>query len=210
MEIELLDDILEALLFVAGDGLKIDDIVSLLELQKREINESVKRLKAKYSGKCGIHLLTFNGKIQFGSNPEYADIVACVLNPLKEKELTNATLETVAIIAYKQPVTRLEVEQIRGVNCDYAIQMLLKHNLIEIVGRKDAVGKPLLFGTTDNFLKRFRLSSIEELPDYAQLLDNIKVLEAAGGQTPGLYHEFEIAEEEPPEFLAGENLDKIE
>lgn len=147
--------------------------------------------------------------MQFSSNPAYADAVAKVLNPIKEKELSSATLETVAIIAYKQPVTRLELEEIRGVNCDYVIQVLLKHNLIEVVGRKDAVGKPLLFGTTDEFLKRFQISSIQDLPDYEQLLDSIKVI-SGDGDSKGLYNEFEIPDEEVPEFLQGEQLQKIE
>lgn len=212
MEIELIDDILEALLFVSGEGLATNDIVDLLEVQKSEVNNSINRLKAKYSGKCGIHLLSFNGKVQFGSNPSYSDIVACVLNPIKEKELSNSALETIAVIAYKQPVTRLEIEQIRGVNCDYAVQVLLKHNLIEVVGRKDVIGKPLLFGTTDSFLKRFQIENISQLPDYEQLLASIKVLEEKN--TPAaanLYNEYEIPDETTPEFLmAEENLQKIE
>lgn len=227
-DIELLDEIIEALLFVSGDGLRVSEIVSLLELQNSEVNRSVTRLKKKYGGKCGIHLLSYNGKIQLASNPKYADVIASVLNPVKEKELSNAALETIAIIAYKQPVTRLEVEQIRGVNCDYAIQVLLKHNLIEVVGRKDVVGKPLLFGTTDAFLKRFQIESIDQLPDYEQLLESIKVLESGAGQeSTGLYNEFELPpeeaaatqsedpvlpeEEETPDFLANEkNLQHIE
>ncbi len=214
MEIEKLDEILEALLLVSGDGLSIAEIVDLLELQNSEVKQSITRLKKKYGGKCGIHLLSYNGKIQFGSNPDYADAVGCVLNPIKEKELSNAALETVAIVAYKQPVTRLEIEQIRGVNCDYAVQVLLKHNLIEVVGRKDVVGKPLLFGTTDAFLKRFQIESIEQLPDYEQLLASIKVLEEGNRAQPeevSLYNEFEIPdEEEMPDFLEDEtDLQKI-
>lgn len=225
MQIELLDEIIESLLFVSGDGISISEIVDLLELQNSEVKQSVNRLKKKYGGKCGIHLLNYNGKIQFGSNPAYSDVISLVLNPIKEKELSTAALETVAIVAYKQPVTRLEIEQIRGVNCDYAVQVLLKHNLIEVVGRKDVVGKPLLFGTTDAFLKRFQIENIEQLPDYEELLASIKVLEE--GNKPkteevSLYNEFEIPdeegqefalpdEEETPEFLESEtDLQKIE
>lgn len=220
MEIELIDEVLEALLFVSGNGISISEITELLELQKSEVNNAVKRLKEKYGGKCGIHLISYNGKIQFCTNPAYADTVACVLNPIKEKELSNAALETVAVIAYKQPVTRLEIEQVRGVNCDYAIQVLLKHNLIEAVGRRDAVGKPLLFGTTDNFLKRFQIEDISQLPDYDKLLESIKVLEQPKPEEKSIYNEFEIPdaeerepelpEEETPDFLAGEtDLQKI-
>ena len=223
MQIELLDEIIEALLFVSGDGISVSEIVNLLELQNSEVKQSITRLKKKYGGKCGIHLLNYNGKVQFGSNPAYSDVISCVLNPIKEKELSTAALETVAIVAYKQPVTRLEIEQIRGVNCDYAVQVLLKHNLIEVVGRKDVVGKPLLFGTTDAFLKRFQIESVEQLPDYEQLLASIKVLEEgnkAKAEEVSLYNEFELPpeesepelpEEETPDFLAEEtDLQKIE
>ena len=214
MEIEQLDEIIEAVLLVSGEGISMSEIVELLELQQSEVKQSVARLKKKYGGKCGIHLLNYNGKIQFGSNPAYADAISSVLNPIKEKELSNAALETVAIVAYKQPVTRLEIEQIRGVNCDYAVQVLLKHNLIEVVGRKDVVGKPLLFGTTDMFLKRFQIESIEQLPDYEQLLASIKVLEEGNAAKPeevSLYNEFELPEEEEtPDFLEAEtDLQKI-
>ena len=217
MDIEKLDQVLEALLLVSGESISIPDIVNLLELQNSEVNQSIARLKKKYSGKCGIHLIKYNNKIQFGSNPAYAETIASVLNPIREKALSTAALETVAIVAYKQPVTRLEIEQIRGVNSDYAVQVLLNHNLIEVVGRKDVVGKPLLFGTTEAFLKRFQVESIEQLPDYEELLASIKLLEE-GNKAPAeevsLYNEFELpkeettvdelGEEETPDFLENE------
>lgn len=214
MELEKLDNILEALLFVSGEGLKIDDIMEHLELQRKEVNDAIKNLKKKYSEKSGIHIVTYNNKVQLCSNPDYTNEVAAVLNPVKEKELTNSTLETIAIIAYKQPVTRLEIENIRGVNSDYAVQMLLKHNLIEVVGRKDVIGKPLLFGTTDQFLKRFRIENLEQLPDYSTLIEQIRVIEGAQVQSSAsLYNEFEIADsesEEVPEFLHGEEVQKFD
>lgn len=210
MEIELIDDILESLLFVSGDGLKIADICELLELQRSEINASVTRLKKKFGGKSGIHLISYNGKIQLASNPEYSDIIACVLNPVKEKELSSAALETVAIIAYRQPVTRLEIEHIRGVNCDYAIQALLKNNLIDIVGRKDTLGRPLLFGTTEAFLKRFQIEDITQLPDYSKLLESIRLIESTSPEpTEEELYNYAKAEESP-EFLDGENVIKID
>ncbi|MCQ2555823.1 MAG: SMC-Scp complex subunit ScpB, partial [Clostridia bacterium] len=93
----------------------------------------------------------------------------------------------------KQPITRVEIENIRGVNCDYAIQLLTSNNLIEVVGRKDTIGKPLLFGTTDTFLKRFELESIDQLPNYNELLDRIRVIHSEG---ESLYREFSIPEED--------------
>ena len=176
IDTSMIDEILESLLFLSGNGLKVADVATQLEVKTADVNAAVKRLKEKYGGKSGIHLLSFNGKIQFATNPAYSDVVACVLNPIRERDLSNAALETIAIIAYRQPVTRLDIEQIRGVNSEYTVQMLLKNNLIEVVGRKEAVGKPLLFGTTDEFLKRFQLESLDELPDYETFLESIKVI----------------------------------
>ena len=212
----MLDELLESLLLVSGGGLKIEDIASHLEIKTAEVNASIKRLKEKYGGKCGIHLITYNGKVLFASNPAYSDVIACVLNPIRERDLSNAALETIAIIAYRQPVTRLDIEQIRGVNSEYTVQMLLKNNLIEVVGRKEAVGKPLLFGTTDEFLKRFQLESIADLPDYETLLESIKVI-GAQEEAKSIYNEFEIPDEQPelpqeeiPDFLKDEEgLEKV-
>lgn len=212
MDIEKLDNILESLLFISGDGLKLIDIAEALDLQKSEIEKSVKRLKSKYSEPCGISLISYNGKIQFGSNPLYAAEVTKILNPIREKALSNACLETAAIIAYRQPVTRLDVEKVRGVDSDYAVSVLLKNNLIEVVGRKDAVGKPLLFGTTDEFLKRFKIESIDQLPDYDKLLESIRLVSEAekGDNSVSLYNEFELPPEEKPTFLEGEDTVRVE
>lgn len=210
LEIEKIDNVLEALLFVSGDGLKIADICDILELQKSEITASVKRLQKKYGGKSGIHLISYNGKIQFASNPDYAETLSFVLNPIKEKALSNPAMETLSIIAYRQPVTRLEIEHIRGVNCDYALQALLKNNLIEIVGRKDAIGKPLLFGTSEAFLKRFGIEDIESLPERETVRERIKAIEdAAPEPTEEELYNFAKAEENP-EFLQGEDMVMID
>ena len=152
-------------------------------------------MQQKYSGDSGIQVLTYKDKVQLCSNPNYAEPISVVLNPIKERALTKTALETVAIIAYKQPITRLEIENIRGVSSDYAVQVLLQHNLIEVVGRKDVVGKPLLFGTTDEFLKRFQIHDLSELPKYEELLEQIKVL-SQGMNTDALYNEFEIKDED--------------
>ena len=162
-----LTQILEAILFASGSSRKKADIMALLpDVKKAQFDKSIEELKAKYSGESGVLLLDFNGKLQFSTNTNYGDIVAEVLTPLKEKELSKTLLEVLAIIAYKQPITRIEIEKIKATSADYAIGLLLKVNLIEVVGRKDAVGRPVLYGTTDEFLKKFQLSEISELPDY--------------------------------------------
>ena len=173
-----LKEILQSILFVAGDAVEFYDIASKLNIDVKEVANALKELQKKYEEEeSGIQLLIFNKKAQLCSNSKYANFVAEVLNPSREKALTKAVLEVAAIIAYKQPITRLEIENVRGVNSDYAINTLVENNLIEVVGRKDAIGKPLLFGTTDEFLKRFNMGSLEELPDYEEIINNIKVIE---------------------------------
>ena len=175
---EKLTNIIESLLFVSGKEVSMGDIAEKLEISINEVKLAVLQLKEKYSGDSGLLLLTFNDKIQFGSNPDYGEEVSAVLNPIRERELSKSMLETVAIIAYKQPVTRMDLEELRG-NSEYALQVLLKLGLIEVVGRKDAVGHPMLFGTTEKFLKRFRIPSLEDLPDYDELMNQVKILNAA-------------------------------
>ena len=186
-----LPSIVEAIMFVAGNGVAIKDIAEKLEIEEQEVLDAVEILKQKYNEDSGIQIITYKNKIQFCTNPELADPISVVLNPIRERALTKTALETVAIIAYQQPITRLEIENIRGVSSDYAIQLLLTHNLIEVVGRKDVVGKPLLFGTTDEFLKRFELESLEQLPKYEELLEQIKVL-YEGADNESIYNEFEV------------------
>ena len=174
---ENLKSVIESILFVAGDSVAFTDMAEKLEVDVKEIETAIKEMKQeREESGSGVQVMIFNGKAQLCSNPQNAEQVTVVLNPIKEKALTKAVLEVCAIIAYKQPITRLEIENVRGVNSDYAINTLVENNIIEIVGRKDAVGKPLLFGTTDNCLKKFNLNSLEDLPDYNELLERIEVL----------------------------------
>ena len=189
-----LTSIIESILFVSGDAVAVRDIAEKLEVTDKEVLSAANELKEKYYDDSGINLLIFNKKLQFCSNKANAEAVSSVLNPIKERELSRSMLEVAAIIAYKQPVTRIDLEELRGSNSEYAISNLLKLNMIEIVGRKDTVGKPVLFGTTDTFLKRFELNSIEELPNYNELLDRIRVIHSDG---ESLYREFKIPDEEP-------------
>ena len=196
MSLKEIAKIIEGVLFVAGDGVEIEEFKSRFEMNDREFNKCIDILKEKYNENSGINIITYKKKVQLCSNPEIVDSIADILNPIRERSLTKAAMETVAIVAYKQPITRLEIENVRGVNCDYAIQLLQTNNLIEVVGRKDTVGKPVLFGTTDNFLKRFELNSIEDLPNYNELLDRIRVIHSEGDS---LYWEFKIPDEEAAE-----------
>lgn len=190
-----LTQVIEATLFVSGQGIEIKDLVEKLEVDKKDILKSIEELKKKHQDN-GINIITYKDSVQMCSNPLFAEDIATVLNPIREKQLTKAALETAAIVAYKQPVTKLDIEQVRGVNSDYAMQVLTSFKLVEVVGRKDAIGKPLLYGTTDEFLKRFDLQSIDDLPDYDELLERIKVLHAEEKKTDALYGSTEIIPEE--------------
>lgn len=214
---------IEAILFTAGNAIKVEEILSKLpDVTKSEFDEAVSELKRKYSGDSGILLLSFNGKLQFSSNQLYGDLVADVLLPLKEKELTKTLLEVLAIVAYKQPITRLEIDDIRGVGSEYAIQTLSRLNLITVIGRKESVGRPSLYATTDEFLKRFELENINDLPDYEELLEKIRIIEGTDKLATGssLYKEVnistepfsadEISDNEIPDEFRGDDFDVIE
>ena len=188
---------IEAVLFVAGDGVAADYLADKFGVSEGVISDALEQLRAKYSGECGIHLIKYRKNWQFCTNPIHAERINVVLNPIRERNLTRAALETMAIVAYKQPITRLEIDEIRGVGSDYAIQILLQSNLIEVTGRKDTVGKPLLFGTTDQFLKRFELENIDNLPSYEELLEKIKVIET----------NFDLYDRGAPEEI--ENLEEV-
>ncbi|MBR7090950.1 MAG: SMC-Scp complex subunit ScpB [Clostridia bacterium] len=196
MKVQRLASIIEGVMFVAGVGVEVRDIAEKLEVSKDEVLEALEFLQNKYDEEnSGINIIRYKEKVQFCTNPNIADEIAMVLNPIKERALSKTALETVAIVAYKQPITKLEIENIRGVSSDYAIQLLLTHNLIEVVGRKDVVGKPLLFGTTDEFLKRFELNSLDDLPKYEELMEQIAVL-SQGMDTDALYNEFDVPEDD--------------
>ena len=202
-----LDKIIEGLLFLSGDGLDRGVIMEKLQVKPKELDKAIEKLKERYNDDCGINFITYKDKLQLCGNPKFADDVSLVLNPIRERQLTKATLEVMAIIAYKQPVTRLDVQDIRGINSDYAIQTLLNYKLIEVVGRKDAVGKPLLFGTTDEFLRHFGINNLDELPDYAELMKNVEMIQLENNH---LYNEFDIPNEDEDTINQTDNNTSID
>lgn len=208
---ENLSKIIEGILFVAGEPVSFLDIAEKLEIDKEEVVDAVKELQQyKSDNKDGVQVLVFNEKAQLCSNKEYAETISVVLNPIRERMLTKVVLEVCGIIAYKQPITRTEIENIRGgASSDYAINTLLENNLIEVVGRKDAVGKPLLFGTTDNFLKKFNISSLQDLPDYDQLLERIKVLHEDNGNSLFDFRDIPPEEEDIAKDMSEEEQEEI-
>lgn len=224
---ETLASIIESILFVSGNEVAINNISEKLGVSDEEVLLTARELQNKYDLETsGINLLIFNNKLQFCSNPANGLSVETVLNPIKERELSKSMLETAAIIAYKQPVTRAELDQIRGVNSDYALQSLMKLEVVEVVGRKDAIGKPLLYGTTDKFLKRFQISSLDELPDVNELMKKIRLMNGGDSDDNYLFRKDvydetadpdyvpeseneDKTEEDVPDFLKGENVEQI-
>jgi len=158
--------IIEALLFIWGDPLSLKDIAEVLELSKDEIEKNIKEMIDDFNfSRRGIQIIQINNSYQLSTRSEHFEWIRKLCNPMKTKTLSNAALETLSIIAYKQPITKAEIEMIRGVKCDKALSTLMEKNLIKEVGRMDKTGRPILYGTTEEFLKSFGLSTLDELPE---------------------------------------------
>lgn len=156
----------EAILFSMGDAVEAVHIAQALEVSIETIENILTKLMDKYNNADrGIMLTMIDGAYQLCTKKEMYDYLIKIAHVPKPKEITEVMLETLSIIAYKQPVTRLEVERIRGVNSDHTINKLIEYNLICEVGRKDAPGRPILFATTEEFLRSFGIESTEELPE---------------------------------------------
>ena len=158
--------IVEAILFVTGNAVEKREICRAMEISEPELDETLDALESGYAlERRGLRLLRFGAHVQLATRPDYAPYVEKLLQPVQKQSLSQAVMETLAVIAYKQPVTKAEIEQIRGVKCDYSVQSLVSKGLIEEVGRKETLGRPILYGTTDAFLRHFCLSSLSELPE---------------------------------------------
>ena len=156
---------IEAILFVAGDAVSIRDLARALQTDEKEIRKAAMELKDTYDyEQRGFILKRFGDKIQLATRPLYAGDVVRLLQPVQMQSLSQAAMETLAVVAYRQPVTRAEVEQIRGVKCDYSLQSLINKGLIREAGRKETIGRPILFATTDEFLSHFGLEGLDGLP----------------------------------------------
>ena len=156
---------IEAILFVAGEPVRIEELAKALNVSVRAVENEVTKLRDEYDfHQRGFTLKRFGHQVQLATRALYATDVVHLLQPVQKQSLSQAAMETLAVVAYKQPVTRAEVEQVRGVKCDYSIQSLVNKELIMEVGRKDTLGRPILYGTTENFLSHFGLTTLEDLP----------------------------------------------
>lgn len=166
MEQKKAEAIIEAILFAMGNSVSLDKLAETLEMEKKEVRSIIENMKVKYQvEERGIELIELDGSYQLGTKGDTFEYLSKIARIPQKYVLTDTVLETLSIVAYKQPVTRGEIEKIRGVSCDHAINKLLEYDLIEEVGRLDAPGRPLLFGTTEQFLRSFGVKSIGDLPE---------------------------------------------
>ena len=158
--------VIEAVLFAAGDPVSLKDLSGILDMDQKDVLALLKEMKDWYNyERRGFQLIEAEGHYQFTTRPEYYEYIQKLHSPQRKQGLSQAALETLAIIAYKQPITRAEVDSIRGVQSDTAINTLIEKRLIQEIDRLDTIGRPILYGTTIDFLKYFGLSSVKELPD---------------------------------------------
>ncbi len=165
MELNEAPYVIEAVLFVSGEPVSILDMSTALGLSEIETMNAVEALMREYEeSPRGIVLKRYGNNLKLETRAEYAPYVERLLQPVQRQTLSQAALETLAVIAYRQPVTKGDVELVRGVKCDYSVQSLMGKGLIMEVGRKEALGRPILYATTDQFLEHFGISDIRELP----------------------------------------------
>ncbi len=156
---------IEAVLFSVGDKVSVDTLSQALEIDKDTITKIVHNMMDKYDDTDrGIRIIEIEDAFQMCSKSDYYDTLIKIVNTPKKHVLTDVLLETLSIVAYKQPITRQEIEAIRGVSCVHAVNKLVEYNLIQEVGRLEAAGRPILFGTTDDFLRSFGVQSTDDLP----------------------------------------------
>ena len=156
---------IEAILFVAGEAVRVEDLAKALNITLPELEDALTELRDEYDfAQRGFCLKRFGQQVQLATRALYSTDVVRLLQPVQKQSLSQAVMETLAVVAYRQPVTKAEVEQIRGVKCDYSIHSLVTKNLITEVGRKDTLGRPILYGTTEEFLSHFGLEALEDLP----------------------------------------------
>ena len=176
MNIKELEAVIEAILFTMGEAVEVERIAAAVKHDEDTIRRLIRNMMTRYEeSDRGIHIIELDGSFQLCTRPEMYEYLIKVAHVTKKHVLTDVMLETLSIIAYKQPITRLEIEKIRGVKCDHAVNKLIEYNLICEAGRLDAPGRPILFATTEEFLRYFGIESLDELPILNQeTIENFK------------------------------------
>lgn len=176
MDLERIEAAIEAVLFTMGESVEVDKIAAAIEQDAETTKRIIHNMMDKYdAADRGIKIIELENSFQMCTKAEYYDALIKFASQPRKYVLTDALLETLSIIAYKQPVTKLEIEKIRGVNSDHAVSRLVEYGLACEVGRLDAPGRPMLLGTTEDFLRTFGVQSLDELPEIsAELMENFK------------------------------------
>lgn len=177
MELEKFEAIIEAVLFTMGDSVETEKLAIAIEQDVETTRKIVHNMMDRYDAdNRGIKIIELEDAFQLCTKSEYYENLIKVASQPRKYQLTDVLLETLSIVAYKQPITKLEIEKIRGVSSDHAVNRLVEYNLVTEVGRLDAPGRPMLFGTTEDFLRAFGVQSVEDLPTLSQdLVDEFKV-----------------------------------
>lgn len=171
-------NVVEAILFIFGEAVSLGELAQLFSTDKITVEEAIEELRKDYEESSrGMVIRRINSTYQMVSNPKYDEYIRRFCTPTKMKKLSQSALEVLAIVAYKQPVTKGEIDAIRGIKCDRVIEGLERKNLVCQKGRSKAIGKPILYGTTDEFLKRFGYETIKDLPK----LEEVDSLFGGGG-----------------------------
>lgn len=176
MEIKRLEGVIEAILFTMGDSVELSRIAAAIEHDEDTTRKIIHNMMDKYKKQDrGMQIIELDGAFQMCTKPDMYEYLIRIAKQPKKYVLTDVQLETLSIIAYRQPITKIEIEKIRGVKSDHAVNKLVEYNLVCEVGRLDAPGRPILFGTTEEFLRRFSVHSLDELPSLnAEQVENFK------------------------------------
>ncbi len=176
MGVERIGNFVEALIFASERSMSVEEIIQVLQevqfknIKNERVQALIEEIRIKYDSlDIALELVYVNGGYQFLTRKEYFPVISQLQIQRSKKKLSQSALETLAIVAYKQPITKIEIEQIRGVNCDYTVQKLLEKELINIIGKSNTVGKPLLYGTSDRFMDYFGINSTADLPQLVDL-----------------------------------------
>lgn len=173
---------LEAILFASGDPISIDRLAEVLEIEREDVIDYAEELELHYKKQnSGIRLIRLEDDYQMCSNPEYADVIVKTMRHRKPPKLSQAALEVLSIVAYFQPVTRAYIEDVRGVDSSYSVNMLTERGLIEPCGKLEVPGRPTLFRTTENFLRVMEIEQLEDLPALPEIApeEGVDALRAA-------------------------------
>ena len=189
MDVKKMESIIEAILFTMGNSVEVSRIANVIEQDTKTTKKIIRNMMLRYEEEDrGIRILELEDSYQMCTKKEMYEYLIQIAKQPKRYHLTDVVLETLSIVAYKQPVTRLEIERIRGVKSDHAVNKLIEYDLIEEVGRMDAPGRPILFGTTEEFLRRFSVQSVDELPIITpEKIEDFKAFLEAGAAACGGY-----------------------